>query len=69
MKKKKTPMLDPKVKNEQDIEKQDSPAEPNSKPDTVKKPEKGDAKDVPESNDPAGYSESENIKKSPYKKD
>ncbi|MCG2431021.1 hypothetical protein [Aequorivita xiaoshiensis] len=69
MKNKKTPMLDPKVKNEQDIEKQDSPAEPNSKPDTVKKPEKDDAEDVPESNDPVGYSEPKSIKKSPYKKD
>lgn len=65
---KKTPMLDPKKKNEQKIEDQDYPGEPNSKPDTEKKPKKEDPKKVPESNDPAGYGDSENIKKSPYKK-
>ncbi|WP_026452682.1 hypothetical protein [Aequorivita capsosiphonis] len=65
---KKTPMLDPKKKNEQNIEDQDYPGEPNSKPDTIKKPEKEDPDKIPESNDPAGYSEPDNIKKSPYKK-
>lgn len=68
---KKTPMLDPKKKNEQKIENpdhQDSQGDPNSKPDSTKKPDKEDPDKVPESNDPAGYSESENIKKSPYKK-
>lgn len=65
---KKTPMLDPKMKNEQKIEKQDYPGEPNSKPETTKKPSKEDPDKVPESNDPAGYGEDGNIKKSPYKK-
>ncbi len=63
---KKTPMLDPKVKNEQDIENQDYPGEPNSKPDNIEKPSKENPKKVPESNDPAGYSESGNVKESPY---
>ncbi len=61
-------MLDPKNKNEQNIEKQDSPKEPNSKPEAVKEPKKEDPKKVPESNDPAGYGESEDVKESPYKK-
>lgn len=68
MKDKKSPMLDPKNKNEQNIEQQDSNKEPNSKPEAVKEPKKEDPKKVPESNDPAGYSESENIKESPIKK-
>lgn len=64
---KKTPMLDPKIKNEQNIK------EPNSenikpKKDPVEKPTKNDPKKVPESNDPAGYGEPGNIKKSPFKK-
>ena len=65
---KKTPMLDPKVKNDQNIKNQDYPGEPNSKPDTTEKPVKEDPDKVPESNDPAGYGEPGNIKKSPYKK-
>lgn len=68
MEDKKTPMLDPKHKNEQNIEKQDSPQEPNSKPELGKEPKKENPKKVPESNDPAGYSESGNVKKSPIKK-
>ncbi len=65
---KKTPMLYPKHKNEQNIEKQDGPKEPNSKPEAVKEPKKENPKKVPESNDPAGYSDSRDIKKSPLKK-
>lgn len=65
---KKTPMLDPKKKNEQRIEDQDHQGEPNSKPNNTKEPIKEDPDKVPESNDPAGYSESDNIKESPYKK-
>ena len=68
MKKKVTPMLDPKKKNEQKIDNQDPSEKPNSKSDTSKEPTKEDPDKVPESNDPAGYSDSENIKKSPYKK-
>ncbi len=58
-------MLDPKHKNEQNIEKQDSPKEPNSKPEDVKEPIKENPKKVPESNDPAGYGESDQVKESP----
>lgn len=65
---KKAPMLDPKKKNEQNIEDQDYPGEPNSKPKVPKKPKKEDPDKVPESNDPAGYGDPENIKDSPYKK-
>lgn len=65
---KKTPMLDPKVENEQKIEEQDSPREPNSKPEKREKPAKEDPDKTPESNDPAGYGDKSNIKKSPYKK-
>lgn len=68
MKDKKTPMLDPKHKNEQNIEKQDGREEPNSKSETLKEPKKENPKKVPESNDPAGYSESDNIKESPIQK-
>ena len=63
-----TPMLDPKLKNEQNIENQDYEGEPNSKPDTTEKPSREDPEKVPESNDPAGYGEKGNIKKSPFKK-
>lgn len=65
---KKTPMLDPKIKDEQNIK---EPNSENKKPkkDPSKKPSKEDPKDVPESNDPAGYGESGNIKKSPFKKE
>ncbi len=64
----KTPMLDPKKKNEQNIENQDYAGEPNSKPDNNKKPSKEDPDKVPESNDPAGYSDDDKVKESPYKK-
>lgn len=66
---KKTPMLDPKNKNEQNVERSNDPKEPNSKPEATKKPEKEDPDKVPESNDPAGYGEESNVKKSPYKKE
>jgi len=65
---KKTPMLDPKKKNEQNIENQDYPGEPNSKSKKDKEPSKEDPDKIPESNDPAGYSESGNMKESPYGK-
>lgn len=66
---KKAPMLDPKIKNEQNIENQDSPGEPNSKPDQPKKPSKDNPDKVPESNDPAGYGNSGNVKKSAYEEE
>ncbi len=66
--KKNTPFLDPKIKNEQNIERQDKSEKPKSKSDRSEKPTKEDPDKVPESNDPAGYGESGNIKKSPYKK-
>ena len=66
--KKKTPMLDPKIKNEQNIEDQDKREDSNSKPEDVEKPKKENPNKVPESNDPAGYGDEGNIKKSPYKK-
>ena len=65
---KKAPMLDPKLKNEQRIEKPDSHEEPNSKPEEIEQPTKEDPDKVPESNDPAGYGESGNVKRSPFKK-
>lgn len=64
---KKTPMLDPKIKNEQNIKEPNSEKD-NSKPDSVEKPTKEDSEKVPESNDPAGYGESGKVKKSPFKK-
>ncbi|RXJ51514.1 hypothetical protein [Gelidibacter gilvus] len=63
-----TPMLDPKIKDEQNIKRQDHSDSQSSKKDASKKPTKDDPKKVPESNDPAGYGESGNIKKSPFKK-
>lgn len=66
--KKPTPMLDPKKRNEQNIEDQDNEKEPNSKPKDPIEPVKEDPEKIPESNDPAGYDEPGNIKKSPYKK-
>lgn len=65
---KKTPMLDPKAKNEQKIDDHDSQKKPNSKPDPIKEPTKENPDEVPESNDPAGYGDADNIKESPYKK-
>ena len=67
--KKKTPMLDPKIKNEQNIEEQDKNGDPNSRPDEVREPKKEDPDKVPESNDPAGYGDEGNVKKSPFKKE
>tara|TARA_R100000935_G_C2834815_1_gene167445 strand:- start:346 stop:567 length:222 start_codon:yes stop_codon:yes gene_type:complete len=61
----KTPMLHKDKKNAQDITNQDYPGEPNSKPDQAEKPIKENPKKVPESNDPAGYSERGNVKESP----
>ncbi|MFC7358199.1 hypothetical protein ACFQO1_10895 [Jejudonia soesokkakensis] len=58
---KKTPMLDKDKKNEQQIENQDYPGEPNSAPNSKKSsnesPSKENPKKVPESNDRAGYGE------------
>ena len=65
---KKTPMLDPKIENEQNIKRQDNTEDPKSERDKIEKPSKEDPNKVPESNDPAGYGESGNIKKSPFKK-
>ncbi len=61
-------MLDPKVKNEQNIKEQDTAKEPNSKSEKIDQPVKEDPEKVPESNDPAGYGEAGNIKKGPFKK-
>ena len=58
-------MLDPKHRNAQNIENQDYPGEPNSKPDTANIPSKNDPKKVPESNDPAGYDNEGTKKESP----
>lgn len=65
---KKVPMLDPKVKKEQNIKEPDNAKDPNSKPDTSEEPVKEDPDKVPESNDPAGYGESGRVKKAPFKK-
>jgi len=62
---KNTPMLDKDKKNEQNIENQDYSGEPNSKPDKPTKPTKENPKKVPESNDPAGYSDEGNKKETP----
>ena len=62
---KKAPLLDKDKKNEQNIKNQDYPGEPNSKPDGTEKPTKENPKKVPESNDPAGYSEKGTKKESP----
>jgi hypothetical protein len=67
-KEKNTPFLDPKIENEQNIERQDKSEKPKSKSDPSEKPTKKDPEKVPESNDPAGYGDSGTIKKSPYKK-
>lgn len=65
----KTPMLDPKVKKEQDIKEPDNSKDPDSKPNNSKEPIKEDPDKVPESNDPAGYGESGRVKKAPFKKE
>ncbi len=62
---KKAPLLHKDKKNEQNIKNQDYPGEPNSKPDEPKEPSKENPKKVPESNDPAGYSDDGNEKESP----
>ncbi len=62
---KRAPLLDKDKKNEQNIKNQDYSGEPNSKPDIPEEPTKENPKKVPESNDPAGYSEDGNKKESP----
>ncbi|GER60403.1 hypothetical protein [Patiriisocius marinus] len=61
---KKAPLLKKNLKNEQNIENQDYPGEPNAKTDPDVKGSKN-TKDVPESNDPAGYDNKGNDKESP----
>ena len=63
---KQTPMLDPKVKNEQNIKVPTNSKNPKS--DRSEQPVKEDPDKVPESNDPAGYGDSGRIKKGPFKK-
>jgi|GEM_PF-998371 len=62
---KKAPMLHKDKENEQNIKNQDYAGEPNSKAEKTKELPKENPKKVPESNDPAGYSEDENKKESP----
>jgi len=62
---KESPMLDPKIKKEQNVDDQDIAKKPENKD----KPVKEDPDKVPESNDPVGYGEGDRIKKSPYKKE
>lgn len=66
---KKAPMLKKDLENEQNIKNQDYPGEPNSKPKATdtKDIASEDPDKVPESNDPAGYSEKGKIKESPSK--
>lgn len=66
---KKTPMLDPKIKEEQNINEPDNTKDPNSKRDPSEQPKKEDPEKVPESNDPAGYGDSGRVKKGPFKKE
>lgn len=61
---KKAPLLKGDVKNDQNIKNQDYPGEPNSKKDEVPAPSKN-SKDLPESNDPAGYDNPGNEKETP----
>ena len=62
---KKAPLLKKDAPNEQNIENQDYPGETNSKPNTTKSSPKGTSKDMPESNDPAGYDNTGNKKETP----
>jgi len=62
---KRAPLLKKDVENEQNITNQDYQGEPNSKPKTADTPSNNDAKDVPESNDPAGYNNEGNTKETP----
>jgi hypothetical protein len=62
---KKAPLLHKGKENAQNIKNQDYRGEPNSRPDTLEKPTKENPKKVPESNDPAGYSEDGVKKESP----
>lgn len=62
---KKVPLLDKDKKKEQNIKKQDDSREPNSKLDKPEKPTKENPEKVPESNDPAGYSDRGNAKETP----
>lgn len=64
----KTPLLDPKIKKEQDI-KEPNNSEERDSPNPSKEPVKEDPEDVPESNDPAGYGDAGRIKKGPYEKE
>lgn len=66
---KKTPLLDPKIKKEQNVDEPDNSKEPKSNPDRSEEPVKKDPEKVPESNDPAGYGDSGRIKKGPFKKE
>lgn len=61
---KKTPLLKPDVKKDQKIGDQDHPKHKKRKK-SEDKPEKNDPDKIPESNDPAGYSEKGNKKQSP----
>ena len=63
---KKTPMLKPDAKKEQNVNARDPLDKHNSSSGADTNPSKEDPKKVPESNDPAGYSKSGPIKKSPY---
>lgn len=62
---KRAPLLHKDKKNEQNIKNQDYPGEPNSKPDSTEEPTKENPKKVPESNDPAGYSDDGKVKETP----
>ena len=62
---KKAPLLHKDKKNEQNIQNQDYPGEPNSKPNEPDTPTKNDPKKTPESNDPAGYDNNGKVKESP----
>lgn len=64
----KTPMLDKDIKKEQKVGDQQNPVDSNSNEKDKINLDRGSQDNVPESNDPAGYSEDERVKKSPYKK-
>lgn len=64
----KTPMLNPKIKKEQNIKEPDNSEDPHDSPDSSDQPKKENPDKVPESNDPAGYGDSGRIKKGPFKK-
>ncbi len=62
---KKAPLLKKDLPNEQNIKNQDYAGESNSKPDSTHSSSKDNSKEVPESNDPAGYDNSGNKKETP----